>query len=169
MRERWGLRRVAVADFDVHHGNGTQAAFSDEPGLFFASSHQSPCYPDTGFANEHGCSDNIANVPLAPGSGSTEFRRAWRNALLPALDAFAPELVIISAGFDAHRADPLAELELETADYTWITEELVRLAHRHSGGRVVSLLEGGYNLQALAESAAAHVAALERNCGRPAT
>ncbi len=166
-RDHWGLRRIAVADFDVHHGNGTQAEFWNEPELFFASSHQSPCYPGTGLPDERGIADNIVNAPLAPGSGSTEFRRAWSRILLPALDAFAPELLIISAGFDAHRADPLAQLLLETADYDWITDELAALAWRHSGGRIVSLLEGGYDLHALAECAAAHVVALERNSEPP--
>ena len=159
-RSRWGLSRVAVADFDVHHGNGTQAMFANDPGLFFASSHQSPCYPGTGHADEHGVANNIINAPLPPGAGSMAFRRAWQNLLLPALDAFAPELLIISAGFDAHRDDPLAELQLETGDYAWVTAELASLAARHSGGRIVSTLEGGYDLDALAASAAAHVRAL---------
>ena len=159
-RDRWGLTRVAVADFDVHHGNGTQAQFWSDPALFFASSHQSPCYPGTGAAGERGASGNIANAQLHPGSGSREFRRAWGDVLLPALDAFAPELVIVSAGFDAHRDDPLAQLRLETADYAWITAELVALAERHAAGRIVSLLEGGYDLRALADCTAAHVAAL---------
>lgn len=159
-RARWGLSRIAVADFDVHHGNGTQAMFAEDPGLFFASSHQSPCYPGTGHADEHGVANNIVNAPLPPGSGSTAFRQAWRNSLLPALDAFAPELLIISAGFDAHAADPLAELRLESADYAWLTAELAAVAERHSRGRIVSLLEGGYDLDALAASAAVHVATL---------
>ena len=156
----WGLKRVAVADFDVHHGNGTQAAFWDDPALCFVSSHQSPCYPGTGAASERGAHGQIANAPLAPGSGSAEFRSAWREELLPALDAFAPELLIISAGFDAHRADPLAQLRLETEDYAWITGELKALAGRHAGGRIVATLEGGYDLAALAECVAAHVRGL---------
>jgi acetoin utilization deacetylase AcuC-like enzyme len=159
-RDRWGLTRIAVADFDVHHGNGTQEEFWSDPDLFFASSHQSPCYPGTGSPQEQGAAHNVANAPLAPGNGSTEFRQAWTRELLPALDAFAPELVIISAGFDAHRRDPLAGLMLEAEDFAWITRELVALADRHAQGRVISLLEGGYDLEALAESAAAHVAAL---------
>jgi acetoin utilization deacetylase AcuC-like enzyme len=161
-RDRWGLRRVAVADFDVHHGNGTQEEFWSDPDLFFASSHQSPCYPGTGGRHETGAAGNIANAPLAPGSGGVEFRRAWQDILLPAMDAFAPELVIVSAGFDAHRRDPLAQLDLDAEDYRWITSELVALAGRHTHGRIVSLLEGGYDLDALAESAAAHVGALLR-------
>jgi acetoin utilization deacetylase AcuC-like enzyme len=160
-RERWGLLRVAVADFDVHHGNGTQAAFWADPALCFVSSHQSPCYPGTGEVHERGAHGQIANAPLAPGSGSAEFRQAWREYLLPHLEAFAPELLIVSAGFDAHRADPLAQLRLETDDYAWVTGELVALAGRHAGGRIVSSLEGGYELSALAECVAAHVRALE--------
>jgi acetoin utilization deacetylase AcuC-like enzyme len=157
-RDRWGLARVAVADFDVHHGNGTQAMFWNDPALFFASSHQSPCYPGTGSPHDHGVADNIVNAALAPGSGSAEFRRAWEAILLPALAAFAPDLLIISAGFDAHRADPLAQLRLETEDFGWITAELAKIAK----GRIVSSLEGGYDLDALAQSAAAHVRALMR-------
>jgi acetoin utilization deacetylase AcuC-like enzyme len=159
-RERWGLSRVAVADFDVHHGNGTQEAFWDDPALFFASSHQGPFYPGTGSREDRGVAGNVVNAPLAAGSGSAEFRRAWSEVLLPALDAFAPELLIVSAGFDAHRRDPLAELMLEAADYAWVTRELASLARRHARGGLVSLLEGGYELEALAESAAAHVGAL---------
>ena len=161
-RAKWGLNRIAVADFDVHRGNGTQAEFWNEPELFFASSHQSPCYPDTGFPEERGVANNIANVPLPPGSGTVEFRRAWSETLLPAIDRFGPELLIVSAGFDAHRDDPLAQLELGVNDFSWITEELGKLALRHCGGRIVSLLEGGYDLDALAKSSAAHVAALEK-------
>jgi acetoin utilization deacetylase AcuC-like enzyme len=156
-RSRWGLKRVAVVDFDVHHGNGTQAIFWDDPGLFYASSHQHPCYPGTGQEDERGAADNIVNAPLPPGSGGAAFRAAWTERLLPALDRFAPELLIVSAGFDAHKADPLAQLRLETADFAWLTKELVTVAARHGGGRLVSLLEGGYDLDALAASAAAHV------------
>ncbi|WP_428377091.1 histone deacetylase family protein [Lichenicoccus sp.] len=161
-RTRWGLQRIAVADFDVHHGNGTQAILQHDPGLFFASSHQSPCYPGTGAASERGAANNVVNLPLPPGSGSKAFRQGWSETILPALDAFAPGLLIISAGFDAHRADPLAQLTLEVDDFRWITEALVALADRHCGGRVVSLLEGGYDLAALAASSAAHVRALMR-------
>jgi acetoin utilization deacetylase AcuC-like enzyme len=161
-RERWGIRRVAVADFDVHHGNGTQAMFQSDAGLFYASSHQSPCYPGTGEASERGTASNIVNAPLRPGDGSAAFRAAWGNIILPELDRFAPGLMIISAGFDAHKNDPLAQLRLETADYAWITDELVRLAEQHCGGRLVSVLEGGYDLDALAASAAVHVRGLMR-------
>lgn len=159
-RAQWGRNRVAVVDFDVHHGNGTQAMFFNDPDLFYASSHQSPCYPGTGDAREQGVAGNIVNAPLAPRSDGAAFRAAWRDVILPALDRFAPELLIISAGFDAHRDDPLAQLRVETEDFAWLTGELALLANRHCGGRVVSVLEGGYDLDALAESAAAHVRAL---------
>ena len=161
-RARWGLQRVAVVDFDVHHGNGTQAVFESDPGLFYASSHQHPCYPGTGRASEHGVAHNIVNTPLRAGDGSAAFRAAWGDIIIPALDAFAPELLIISAGFDAHRDDPLAQLRVETADYAWLTDRLMDVADRHCGGRVASLLEGGYDLNALAASAAVHVRALMR-------
>ena len=156
-RARWGLRRVAVVDFDVHHGNGTQAMFEADGDLFYGSSHQSPCYPGTGAREERGCADNIVNVPLPPGADGAAFRAAWSGAILPALDRFAPELLIVSAGFDAHRADPLAQLRLDVEDFAWITRELMTIAERHAGGRIVSVLEGGYDLDALAASAAAHV------------
>ncbi|HVO02442.1 MAG TPA: histone deacetylase family protein [Candidatus Cybelea sp.] len=154
-----GLARVAVMDFDVHHGNGTQHLFDHDAGLFYASTHQMPLYPGTGARSERGLG-NICNAPLAPGSGSEEFRNAMETIVLPAMEAFRPELVMISAGFDAHRRDPLAALEFETEDYAWATAELCALAERCCGGRVVSTLEGGYDLVALAESAAAHLAAL---------
>lgn len=158
---RWGLRRVAVVDFDVHHGNGTQAIFATEPGLFYASSHQFPCYPGTGGESERGVG-NVFNAPLPPGATGAAFRRAWESTLLPALDGFAPELLIVSAGFDAHKADPLAQLRLETADFGWITARLMEAADRHCGGRLVSLLEGGYDIPALAASVALHVRTLLR-------
>jgi acetoin utilization deacetylase AcuC-like enzyme len=154
-----GLDRVAVIDFDVHHGNGTQACFWEDAGLFYASTHQSPLYPGTGAKSETGVG-NIVNVPLRPMSGSREFRLGLTRDILPALDAFRPELVLISAGFDAHRSDPLAQLQLDESDYVWVTEQLLEAASRHAGGRVVSTLEGGYDLPALGASAAAHVRAL---------
>ena len=157
---RWGVARVAVVDFDVHHGNGTQDVFHDDPSLFYASSHQFPCYPGTGSAAERGVAGNVVNAPLPPGATGADFRAAWADSLLPALDAFAPELLIVSAGFDAHKADPLAQLRLETADFGWITEQLVRIATRHCRGRLVSVLEGGYDLDALAASVAVHVRTL---------
>jgi acetoin utilization deacetylase AcuC-like enzyme len=155
-----GLVRVAVVDFDVHHGNGTQDIFWDEPRVMFASSHQSPLYPGSGSPGERGTSRNIHNVPLAPGSDGLDFRAVWEDTLLPAIDRFEPELILVSAGFDAHRLDPLANLNLEADDYAWVTGELVALADRHAGGRLVSSLEGGYSLTALRESSAAHCAQL---------
>jgi acetoin utilization deacetylase AcuC-like enzyme len=157
--EAHGLRRVAIADFDVHHGNGTQDIFERDARVMFVSSHQSPLYPETGMPDEHGVG-NIINAPLAAGDGSYEFRELWEGALLPKLYAFKPQLVLVSAGFDAHRADPLAQLRLATEDYAWITGRLADLAHAHAGGRLVSTLEGGYDLQALAASVGAHVAEL---------
>jgi acetoin utilization deacetylase AcuC-like enzyme len=158
-REVHGFERVAVVDFDVHHGNGTQAAFEADDNLFYASTHQYPLYPGTGAASETGVG-NIVNVPLRPMSGSGPFRVAMTGRVLPALDAFRPDLLLISAGFDAHRSDPLAQLMLEEADYTWITERLVEIAFRHAEGRLVSTLEGGYDLTALGASVAAHVRVL---------
>jgi len=159
-RQVHGLARVAVIDFDVHHGNGTQAAFWDDESLFYGSTHQWPLYPGTGSAQEAGVAGNIVNVPLPPMSGSQAFRLGMTRTLLPALDAFAPEMVLISAGFDAHRSDPLAQLLLDEADYTWATERLLEIARLHARGRVVSTLEGGYDLVALGASAAAHVRVL---------
>jgi len=158
-REVHGLARVAVVDFDVHHGNGTQAAFEADGSLFYASTHQYPLYPGTGAASETGVG-NVVNVPLRPMAGSSQFRHGVTQRILPALDAFRPELVIVSAGFDAHRSDPLAELMLEEADYTWVTEKLLEIADKHAEGRLVATLEGGYDLSALAASAAAHIRVL---------
>jgi acetoin utilization deacetylase AcuC-like enzyme len=154
-----GLARVAIVDFDVHHGNGTQDIFERDGRVMYVSTHQWPLYPGTGAETETGVG-NIGNVPLPGGTGSDGFRGACRERVLPALDAFAPELVLVSAGFDAHAGDPLAGLRLATGDYAWITRELVAIAERHARGRLVSSLEGGYDLAALGESAAAHVAAL---------
>ena len=154
-----GLERVAIADFDVHHGNGTQAIFERDARVLFASSHQWPFYPGTGAGDETGIG-NIDNAPLPAGSGSDRFRAAWEQHLLPRMDAFRPQLLLVSAGFDGHRLDPLAGLQLETGDYAWITGELAALADRHCEGRIVSTLEGGYDLQALGESCLAHVAVL---------
>ncbi len=160
-RLRHGLRRVAVMDFDVHHGNGTQHMFERDPALFYASTHQWPLYPGTGAREERGVG-NICNAPLPAGAGSAEFRAAMSRDVLPAIAAFKPDLLMISAGFDAHRADPLASLELEADDFAWATAELMAVAAKCCAGRVVSTLEGGYDLAALAESAAAHVRALMR-------
>ncbi|MFM8614061.1 MAG: histone deacetylase family protein, partial [Alphaproteobacteria bacterium] len=159
-----GLKRIAVADFDVHHGNGTQACFEADASLMLASSHQWPLYPGTGAPQERGVG-NIFNATLPPGADGAAFRAVWERLLLPALDAFAPELLIISAGFDAHVADPLAQLRLTEADFAWITQELCALAARHAEGRVVSVLEGGYDLAALGASVAAHVRALALSNG----
>ena len=154
-----GLERVAIVDFDVHHGNGTQAIFERDPRVVFCSSHQLPLYPETGHAGERGVG-NVFNAPLPPGTSSEGFRAAWADTLLPAIEAHRPQLLLISAGFDAHQRDPLAQLELEAVDYLWITGQLRDVARRHCEGRIVSMLEGGYDLQALGESAAAHVGAL---------
>ena len=161
-REVHGLARVAVIDFDVHHGNGTQARFYDDHTLFYASTHQFPLYPGTGTQDETGISGNIVNVPLPPRAGSREFRLGVSGEILPALNAFRPEMVLISAGFDAHKSDPLAQLLLDESDYAWVTEQLLEVARRHAAGRVVSTLEGGYDLGALARSTAAHLRALMR-------
>ncbi|WP_205746278.1 histone deacetylase family protein [Dyella amyloliquefaciens] len=154
-----GLKRVAIADFDVHHGNGTQDIFEREPRVLFLSSHQMPLYPETGREDERGAG-NIVNGPLSPGDGSYAFRELWEGVLLPRMHAFKPQLVLVSAGFDAHRNDPLADLRLGSEDYTWITSRLVNVADAHAQGRLVSTLEGGYNLLALATSVAAHVGEL---------
>ena len=159
-RHQHGLQRVAVVDFDVHHGNGTQQAFYDDPGLFFGSSHQSPFYPGTGSRQESGVAQNIVNLPLPRGSGSELFRERMSAELLPALKAFAPELLIISAGFDAHELDPLGGLKLTDEDFAWITRELLAATAASARGRVVSVLEGGYSLEGLASGSAAHVRTL---------
>jgi acetoin utilization deacetylase AcuC-like enzyme len=159
-RAAHGLSRIAVVDFDVHHGNGTQDIFFDDPDLFYASTHQWPLYPGTGSRDETGVAGNIVNAPLPPGAGSREFRGAFERIVLPALDSFSPQFLFVSAGFDAHDADPLASLRLDEEDFAWATDRLCELAARHCGGRVVSALEGGYDLPALARSVAAHLNAL---------
>jgi acetoin utilization deacetylase AcuC-like enzyme len=159
-REKHGARRVAVVDFDVHHGNGTESAFWDDEHSFYASSHEFPQYPGTGRASDRGAFDNIVNAPLVTGSGSSDFRRAWGERLLPALSDFRPDVIVVSAGFDAHRADPLGGLKLTEDDFTWVTSEIAAVAKDKCGGRLLSVLEGGYDLDALAASAAAHVRAL---------
>lgn len=154
-----GIKRVAIVDFDVHHGNGTQAVFEGSPEVLFVSSHQLPLYPGTGQSDETGCG-NILNLPLAPGDGSRQFRETWNKSGLPAIHEFEPDLILISAGFDAHQRDPLAQIELQDADYHWITRQICDLADDSCQGRVASILEGGYDLQALATSSRAHVQAL---------
>jgi acetoin utilization deacetylase AcuC-like enzyme len=151
-----GLARVAIADFDVHHGNGTQAIFAADPRVLYLSSHQMPLYPGTGQPGERGAG-NVFNVPLPPGSDGDTFRGAWRDKLLPALERFGPQLLLVSAGFDAHQRDPLAQLRLVADDYAWLTGELVAGARRHAQGRLVSTLEGGYDLDALRECSVAHL------------
>jgi acetoin utilization deacetylase AcuC-like enzyme len=153
-------KRIAVVDFDVHHGNGTQDIFQQDPDLMVASTHQSGAYPGTGAATEHGVANNIVNIPLPPGTGSDAWRAAMSGSLLPALRAFQPELILISAGFDAHIADPLAQLRLTTEDFAWGTTRICEVAQQCCGGKIVSTLEGGYDLDALAASAAAHVRSL---------
>ncbi len=155
-----GARRVAVVDFDVHHGNGTEAALWHDEAAFYASSHEWPQYPGTGRKSDRGAFDNIANAPLATGADGEAFRRAWGEALLPALSDFSPDLIVISAGFDAHAADPLGGLKLTEDDFTWVTAEIAGVARDKAKGRIVSMLEGGYDLAALGRSAAAHLKAL---------
>lgn len=158
-QKQHGLGKVAVVDFDVHHGNGTQHMFEPDASLFYASSHQYPAYPGTGSAAERGCG-NIVNVPLRPGSGSAPFRAAYNDIILPELRTFAPDLLLVSAGFDAHIRDPLCQLNVETEDFAWLTGELCALADEFCAGRLVSTLEGGYDLEALADCARAHVGEL---------
>ncbi|MDP1532089.1 MAG: histone deacetylase family protein, partial [Rubrivivax sp.] len=159
-RQAHGLQRVAVVDFDVHHGNGTQNSFFRDPGLFYGSCHQAPFYPGTGARHEAGIAGNIVNVPLAQGCDSATMRERMSEQMFPALRRFAPELLIISAGFDAHHHDPLGGLEFTDDDYHWLTRELMQVADECAGGRVVSVLEGGYSLAALASASQAHVKAL---------
>lgn len=160
---RYGLERVAILDFDVHHGQGTQAVAEIDPSLFYASTHQYPLYPGTGSAREHGINGNVVNVPLPGGAGGAQFRAAWEQRILPALDGFAPQLLILSAGFDAHVDDPLAGLEVETTDFMWLTEAFRDIARQHAGGRIVSVLEGGYDLGALADAVSSHLQVLMRD------
>jgi acetoin utilization deacetylase AcuC-like enzyme len=156
-----GLSRVAIVDFDVHHGNGTQDLLWHEPRALFASSQQMPLYPGSGAMSETGAHGQIVNLPLRPGSGSAEMRRGYEDHIWPQIDAVAPELILVSAGFDAHADDPLANLMWHKADFAWLTERICDLADKHCAGRVVSALEGGYDLEALADSAAAHVNVLK--------
>jgi acetoin utilization deacetylase AcuC-like enzyme len=155
-----GVERVAIVDFDVHHGNGTQHIFWSDANVLYASTHQMPLYPGTGARGETGDHDQILNAPLRAGDGGEAFREAFTQTILPRIDAFGPDLLIISAGFDAHMRDPLGGLNLTEADFAWVTRRLVDIAQRRCGGRVVSLLEGGYDLDALGRSVAAHVGAL---------
>jgi acetoin utilization deacetylase AcuC-like enzyme len=159
-QRKYGIARAAVVDFDVHHGNGTQEIFWADPTLMYCSTHQMPLFPGTGASGERGEHDTIVNAPLAPNDGAAKFRAAFENLILPQLTKFAPELIIISAGFDAHRRDPLANINLDAEDFGWVTRKLMDAASSSAGGRIVSVLEGGYDLQGLKESVAAHVTAL---------
>ncbi len=163
-RAKHGCERVAVVDFDVHHGNGTQDIFETDKDLFFGSTHQMPLYPGTGGPSETGVG-NLFNAPLRSGDGGSQFREAMESRILPALKHFSPDIILISAGFDAHRADPLASLELIEDDFMWITEQLVDIAGKQCKGRVVSMLEGGYDLTALARSVGVHVKTLMAAAG----
>ena len=159
-QRKYGIARAAVVDFDVHHGNGTQDIFWADPTVMYCSTHQMPLFPGTGASGERGEHDNIVNAPLAPEDGGAKFRAAFENAILPNLRKFSPELIIISAGFDAHYRDPLASLNLRGEDFGWVTRKLMDVAETSAGGRIVSVLEGGYDLQGLKESVAEHVTAL---------
>ena len=156
-----GLTRVAIVDFDVHHGNGTQEIFYSDASVLYASTHQMPWFPGTGAARETGVG-NIFNTPLAAGDGGAQLREAFEDRILPALNTFAPELIIVSAGFDAHERDPLGSLCMTADDFAWVTRELLQAAERNCEGRLVSVLEGGYDLQGLRDSVSAHVGELIR-------
>ena len=158
-----GAERIAIVDFDVHHGNGTQHIFWADKNLLYASTHEMPLYPGTGDRSERGEHDQIVNAPLSAGDGGEVFREAMDTVIFPRLRNFAPDLILVSAGFDAHYRDPLGNLQLTEADYAWATRALMTLADKHCGGRLVSLLEGGYDLEGLSRSAAAHVQALMGN------
>ncbi|MCB9865185.1 MAG: histone deacetylase [Phycisphaerales bacterium] len=162
LRDRYKIERVAIIDWDVHHGNGTQHLFEEDPSVYFCSLHGHPSYvyPGTGFPNERGTGagkETTLNIPFYPGATDSDYRRAFDESVLPAMDQYKPQFVLISAGFDAHQRDPLAPIDLETASYGWMTQAVADIARRHAGGRLVSVLEGGYDLQALGESVALHV------------
>jgi acetoin utilization deacetylase AcuC-like enzyme len=159
-QRKYGITRAAIVDFDVHHGNGTQDIFWSDPTVMYCSTHQMPLFPGTGARSERGDHDTIVNAPLASEDGGVEFRAAFENLILPQLTKFSPEFLIISAGFDAHYRDPLASLNLRAEDYAWVTRKLMDLADKTASGRIVSVLEGGYDLQGLKESVTAHVGAL---------
>ncbi len=161
-QNKHGIARAAIVDFDVHHGNGSQEIFWADKTVMYCSTHQMPLFPGTGAIGESGDYNTVVNAPLRPGDGPEKFRDAFDSRILPRLAEFQPELIIISAGFDAHYRDPLANINLEEADFAWATQKIMEIADRHAGGRVVSLLEGGYDLQALGNSVAAHVNALMR-------
>ncbi|MEI7804232.1 MAG: histone deacetylase family protein [Hyphomicrobiales bacterium] len=162
VQKRFGLDHVAVVDFDVHHGNGTQEIFWADKSVMYCSTHEMPLYPGTGSTSERGEHNNIVNAPLRAGDGGVQFRQAFESIILPRLREFKPEFMLISAGFDAHTRDPLANLNLVEADYTWVTQRLMEVADASAQGRIVSVLEGGYDLEGLSGSVAAHVTALMR-------
>ena len=159
-QDRYDAERVAIVDFDVHHGNGSQDIFWSDKTVMYCSTHEMPLYPGTGALSERGEHNTIVNAPLSAGDGGDAFREAFEVAILPRLREFKPEVLVISAGFDAHTRDPLANLNLVEADYTWVTQKLMEIADQSAKGRIVSLLEGGYDLQGLSRSVAAHVTAL---------
>jgi acetoin utilization deacetylase AcuC-like enzyme len=159
-QKRHGIERAAIVDFDVHHGNGSQDIFWSDKTVMYCSTHQMPLYPGTGARSERGAHDTIVNAPLSPGDGGAAFREAFESVILPRLRSFQPELIVISAGFDAHQRDPLANLNLLEADFLWATQKIMEVAQASANGRVVSMLEGGYDLEGLAKSAAAHVSGL---------
>jgi acetoin utilization deacetylase AcuC-like enzyme len=159
-QKRHGIERAAIVDFDVHHGNGSQDIFWSDKTVMYCSTHQMPLYPGTGARSERGAHDTIVNAPLSPGDGGAAFREAFESVILPRLRSFQPELIVISAGFDAHQRDPLANLNLLEADFLWATQKVMEVAQASANGRVVSMLEGGYDLEGLAKSAAAHVSGL---------
>ena len=161
-QDRYDAERVAIVDFDVHHGNGSQEIFWSDPTVMYCSTHEMPLYPGTGATSERGDHNNIVNAPLRAGDGGEKFREAVGSVILPRLDGFKPDLVLISAGFDAHTRDPLANLNLVEADFAWVTGKLMEVAGKYCQDRVVSVLEGGYDLQGLAQSVAAHVVTLMR-------
>ncbi|PJI45296.1 MAG: acetoin utilization protein [Rhizobium sp.] len=156
-QKKFGAERVAIVDWDVHHGNGTQDIFWDDPSVLFCSTHQMPLYPGTGARDETGTKNNVVNAPLSPNVGSDHFREAFKSRVLPALNDFSPDLILISAGFDAHHRDPLAQINLIGEDFDWATGRLMEVADRFAHNRVVSILEGGYDLEGLAESAGLHI------------
>ncbi|MBW8320200.1 MAG: histone deacetylase family protein [Rhizobium sp.] len=156
-QRKFGAERVAIVDWDVHHGNGTQDIFWDDPSVLFCSTHQMPLYPGTGARDETGSKNNVVNAPLSPNVGSDHFREAFKSRVLPALQDFSPDLILISAGFDAHHRDPLAQINLVGEDFDWATGRLMEVADRFAHNRVVSILEGGYDLEGLAESAGLHI------------
>jgi len=169
LQKQYGLDKIAIIDWDVHHGNGTQHAFEADPSVLYVSTHQYPFYPGTGAASEQGVGrgkGSVVNCPMPAGATDSLYRLAFAERIIPALERFAPEAILISAGFDAHAEDPLAEVQLSTDAFTWMTQQLLEVADRHAEGRVISLLEGGYNLSRLGECVATHLNELRR-IGQP--